>query len=686
MRIAVAILVLLPFTGMHAQSFQVIARNTADSVVLRWAPLSPIAWERYNAAGYRVERLSMHRDLAGKPEPEQLNAATIRPWPLERFRAEAEGASKYLATAGQALYGQQFSASPKVDDLKSIVDAAGEYRMRYSFAMLSADLDANAADALGLRWVDRDLAPNMLYLYRVIALDPERPDTAMIAVNRSMGPDHIPNGPLLRAMEEEGQVTLNWMNEISEGAFTAFWIERATRSGEWEKLTSSPYLQTFPDSSATERQYFFTDTAIGENYITHRYRLRGITAFAETSEPFAVITAMGRDRTAPPNPEMKGVKDRNGELVVEWSVAERAGDLQGFRVEKAYAANAAFQPLHEGLLPAGTTSFTDPSGTLRGENHYRVWAVDTAGNGSVSLSGYGFLVDSIPPSDPIGLAGMIDSVGVVRLHWQMGSEDDIQGYRVFFANQADHEFTNLTPDPHPDTTFVHAITLNSLTPKIHFRVVAVDRNFNHSGMSAMLTLDRPDTIRPVPPLFKDYSVTDSTVTLSIIPSSSPDVARYVLYRKAQDQMEWIDVAQWLSAQSTRSYVDREVVGPRFYSYRISAVDSAGNTSREQRATDVRVHARIRTSSVRSLHATLDGDERRIALEWERPGETVKHYVLYRIKDDASPVAIASVPGDRRNFSDEDLAGRGRYRYQLQAVYSTGATSAPSESSNAIEIR
>lgn len=677
---------LLPIAGMRAQSFQVIARNTPDSVVLRWAPLSAIAWERYNAAGYKVERLSMHRDLVGRPDPEQLNQDPIRPWTLEQFKASVDPEKKYLATAGQALYGHQFAASPKIEDLKTIADAAGEVQMRFSFAMLSADLDPNAATALGLRWVDRDLAPNMLYLYRVITLDPERPDTAMIAVNRSMGADPIPAGPMLMADEEEGQITLKWMNDISDGAFTAFWIERATRSNEWVRLNTSPYLQTFADSSANDRQYFYTDTSVGGNYITHRYRLRGITAFGETSEPSGEITAMGRDRTAPPNPEMKGVKDRNGQLVVEWEQPERSADLKGFRVEKAFNATAAYEPLHQGLLPRDTRSFTDPTGTLRGENHYRVWAIDTAGNGAVSLSGYGFLVDSIPPADPTGLSGSIDSLGVVRLSWKLGNEDDIQGYRIFFANQADHEFTNLTPDPHSDTTFTHGITLNTLTRKIHFRVVAVDRNFNHSGMSEMLTLQRPDTIRPVSPLFKDYSVSDSSVTFTIIPSSSPDVALYELYRRPQNAAEWTRIAQWPASESKRDHRDLEISGPEYYSYRINAIDSAGNISREVRPLDVRVHARIKTEPIRSLDAVLDGNSKSVVLEWSAPTTRVKHYVLYRARDNASPAAIASIPGDRSRYTDEKPGGRGTYRYMLQAVYDSGATSALAETRSPVEIR
>src|SRR5690606_38657836 len=122
---------------------------------------------------------------------------------------------------------------------------------------------------------------------------------------------------------------------------------------------------------------------------------------------------------------------------------------------------------------------------------------------------------------PTGLTGKIDTNGIVTLRWAMGREPDLMGYRVFMANAPDHEFTNLSPAPFADTTWTDTITLKTLTKRICYKVVAVDRNFNHSAMSAMLTLTKPDIIPPVAPVFSGYSVTDGTVMLKFVPSSSP---------------------------------------------------------------------------------------------------------------------------------------------------------------------
>lgn len=44
----------------------VIARCHGDSVILRWAPTTPVAWQVGNAAGYVVERYQLTR--LGKPD------------------------------------------------------------------------------------------------------------------------------------------------------------------------------------------------------------------------------------------------------------------------------------------------------------------------------------------------------------------------------------------------------------------------------------------------------------------------------------------------------------------------------------------------------------------------------------------------------------------------------------------
>jgi len=675
--------VLLISMDLDAQSFHVISRNHTDSVVLRWAPISPTTWQRYNTYGYRVERLTVDGNTNAKTRPLRIGPDTIRPWTLDRFVTTFSKDHPYAGPATQLLYGESSVKNAGTHNMTSVQDASTELTMRYSFTLLMADMDASIAQALGLRFADHDVQANAHYLYRVITLDPEHRDTAIVGVNRALGAEVIPPGPTLYFDEEEKQVRLKWEKETGEAQFSAFWVERADGPGAWKRLHSTPFVPTM-DKDKPSPLIYFSDTTMERNYVPHRYRVLGITPFGELSIDAPIISAMGRDRTPPTPPLLTEVKDEKGKLVVHWEQAEHSGDLKGYRVEKAPTALGGHYPLHTGLLPKNTTSFTDTSSFLVGENHYRVAAVDTSGNVSYSNAGYGFLIDSVAPAAPFGIAGVIDTTGLVTLHWPQGKEPDLLGYRVFFANAPDHEFNNVTPYPVADTLFRDTLQIKTLTKRIYYRVVAVDQNYNHSAFSRTLVLTRPDLVPPVAPVFKDYLVTDSAVTIHFIPSSSDDVARHDLQRKQQTGT-WSTVLTMAANDTRRTWMDTTVNGPAYYSYQMLAVDSAGNISLDGLSLDVRVHERMKRDAVRQVTAVRT-DDNMVHVSWDRVPGKVKHYVIFRSKDASEPMPLGHALAEKNAYDDIRLTGKGSYTYLVQAVFEDGSASAIVRSQPALELR
>ncbi|MBL7939652.1 MAG: hypothetical protein JNL43_09855 [Flavobacteriales bacterium] len=668
-----------------AQDLQVIAHNTNDSIVLRWAPSNIRAWEGVKRFGVKVERTTMLQGSSTRPT-ELISPDTLKAWALEQFKAGFPRDHAYAPAVVQALYGKTFGQPAGEADLRKSIDGAQEQQLRWTFCMLFADVDPATANALGLRWVDKDLQDDALYLYRVIALDPEQRDTASIAVNRKNGSDPISGAPRPTALDRDGSVQLAWDAGTMGERFSAYWIERSPDGERWGRVNKRPFIESNGPTDAPADVFHYIDTTIAANYVPYRYRIIGITPFGDLSEPSEVVTAMGRDRTGPPSPVMKEVKDEGGKLVVYWDQPAGAADLKGFRVEKSPEPQGVFLPLHGGLLPTAARSFTDTSTFLIGENHFRVVAVDTANNTSVSLTGYGSLIDSIAPSTPTALTGSIDTLGVVRLHWKVGPEQDLLGYRVFFANATDHEFTNRTGVPVGDTTFTDTIPLNTLTKRIHYRIAAVDRNFNHSDLGPILTLLKPDIVPPTAPVFAGQQVSDTTVTLRFVPSSSEDLAHHRLLRKLQGDTIWTELFIWPASDVRREITDGTVNGPAYFSYSIIAVDSAGNSTSAPGTADVRVHKHLRKAGPSGLRGFHDPLSKMVQLNWSAPSAQVKHYIIYRSKDGGTLVSLASVEGSRTGFEDMRLTGVGRYDYQLQAVYSDGGVSAMVPCANPIEVR
>jgi hypothetical protein len=315
-------LLLLTSLQLGAQSFHVIARNHADSVVLRWAPVAPATWQRYNTFGYRVERLTIDVNTNSRT-PSERGSARIRsahgPWSgsLPPFHQE----HPYAGPVVQLLYGEHLGTRMRASTTWPLCkmlppNSPCATRSPCSWRIWMHPL----AQALGLRFADHDVQANAHYLYRVITLDPEHPDTAIVGVNRSLGAEVIPPGPTLYFDEEEAQVRLKWEKETGEGSFSAYWVERADMSGAWKRLHATPFLPTM-DKDKPSPLIYFSDTTMERNYMPHRYRVLGITPFGELSTEAPIVTAMGRDRTPPTPPLLTEVKDEKGKLVVHWEQA-----------------------------------------------------------------------------------------------------------------------------------------------------------------------------------------------------------------------------------------------------------------------------------------------------------------------------------------------------------------------------
>lgn len=654
---------------------RMLARNTSDSVVLRWAPTKHLNWLRLNRYGYRLERIILDQDTKPKQQGEQLGPDTLRPWPVEEWKARLPENNRFAPVALQAVHGKTFTASNFKSESAMIRAKSQEGEMRFAFSLLAADLDAQVANALALRYVDKTAGKDKRVLYRLISLDPEFPDTALVGVNRAELDAALPAPDQPQAEELEGRIKLRWQTYPESPVFTAFVLERSEDQISWKSVSDIPLVKADPPQALYQEPYLYcTDTSLAKNYKTYYYRVRGISPFAELSEPSPSLKAMGRDKTPPPNPELGNIKAKDGKLVLSWNYPSTPADLSGFLVARSAEQNGEYKLLTNYPLLPSARSYTDASPDMMGQNYYVVYARDTAGNVSASMPAYGFLPDSIAPGKPQKPSGSIDTNGVVTLHWKLGPEQDIQGYRVYFANAVDHEFSIKTPKPLRDTVFNDTITLNTLSKKIYYRIAAVDRNYNHSEVSELLVLEKPDILPPVEPLFADYRVSDTAVVLTMIPSSSKDVKEHILFRRISGTEPWNAIKTWPRGKMPNAFSDVSVKGPTYYQYTLVAIDSSGNRSKNSPTMDVRVMPKVSKSEIDGIELKFNETKREVIISWKKPNSEVNYYVIYRGKDGKRPSVLTSPAGNLTSFSEVLLPGKTNYQYLIKAIYKDGGES------------
>lgn len=650
----------------------VLANVKSNEVVLRWAPPDYLSWGRGNLSGYKVIRIRVNYAGEKPIEEKKIGQDTIKPFSLEQWKLNFPENHKYAPIAAQALYGKSFQVGQKEFDIANVRTMTLEQELRYSFAVFVADLDPEVANGLALRLVDKDIERDEQYLYAVIPYDLSFMDTGFVFVDTRFLTE-TPKAPELEKNEMENLIELRWNVENIAPAFTAYWIERSEDGRNWTRLNNTAYTQATQNPNQEPDKYFyFSDTTITQNYVPYKYRLVGITPFGELSEPSKIIEAMGRDKSAPSAPVITSIKDVNGKIEFEWTIDNPPADLKGFLIGKSSAIGGQYEQLLSTPLSPSIRKFVDSNPDPIGENYYVVFAVDTANNVSASMPAYGFLSDSIPPSKPIGLRGMIDTTGIVTLHWTLGKDPDITGYRVYFANAADHEFSNLTPYPIQDTIFIDTLNLNTLTKEINYQIAAVDRNFNHSEKSEILKLIKPDIVPPTTPLISKYFVTDTAVILNVIPSSSDDVAQHILYRKGDKQNEWSKIKEFLSVNELKyQVVDNQVIGPNYYQYSVQAIDSAGNKSELSSSVGVRVYKNTQDIQIDGLTAQYNQQSKSVNIRWNKPKAEVSYYVIYRKVNQNKYENFASVDANKNSFEDREIILYGEYQYGIKAIYKNG---------------
>ena len=656
---------------------QLIKAVKNDSVQLRWAINSPSAWAQIKMNGFWVERASISADsTASNAQFIRLTSNPSKPLnPLEwkvRFRDQ----SKAAAMAQTLLFSETNSSNTQINP-ELITQKDQEQSMRLGFSLLVADQDFEVAKAMGLGYSDRLSEKNQQYLYRVYSAEKIEGfvvDTAYIYVETNQI-DPIPQMRVPAVEIGDQKITLKWRSNQKSG-FTAYHIERSSSLNEnFERLNDAPVIKLNTTDSNSE-WVFYSDSV--SNYQTFSYRIIGITPFGELSQPSAAIAVMARDLT-PPSPAviLKTVEVEKQQMKIEWMLPETSSDLKNLKVGRSDANDGEYKFISSELSKT-SISFIDkePIG-FRGA-YYKVFAFDTAGNYSQSLPFYGMLTDSFPPAIPADLNGYIDTNSVVHLNWKRGIEPDLMGYRVYFANSPDHEFSVLTSYVSPDTTYNDSIQKRTLTKHIYYSIAAVDFNYNHSEKSPWVKIRRLDVIPPDAPIFKDVEVKDSSVVLKWFNSSSDDVARHKLLRRTSGTKEFLPLAEWEGYPDSTQFIDRNVAPKTFYDYAMVAIDSSNLVSENSPLISVRTFDRGLRPEVNNFTVKYDPEKKLNIIEWNYDQKGDFSFLVYRSYQNFGLSKYVKIEGAKNSYSDSDLIGNGLYTYAIKAVYQDGGESPVSQ--------
>jgi hypothetical protein len=630
-------------------------------IALRWNVNNYQIFKQLVSDGVFIDRLIL--DKENKPESTgwvRLNQSPVKAWPLDRIQNSQYASDTAVALAAQGLYGQtEFPKELSLIEQISYQDM--DRQNRHLIVSLSAGTKRDAATVAGLGYEDY-IEPDTLksYVYRISPAVPSgetgkiEPGFIYVA-----GVDLLynPFSTKLKTRKGENTVVIHW--PADQNLFTGYFIERSENGKDFKQLNKTIYLpDTEPDSSAFEGQHFYYYDSVA-NYIPYYYRITGVDAFGDKMMFSDTIMSHGIDLTPPVSPELHMNKE-DRKLTFTWGKAEGT-DLKGYFLLRGKTIHARDGLVAEELFSPETNQFELTLPNNFKSSFYRLMSVDTSGNMSFSNAVYAFIPDVTPPAPPTGLSGFIDTLGIVHVSWALDTTDEaIRGYKIFTANQADHQFLPIE-DLVADTTYTFQTELKTLTKKLFVRIVAIDGSYNHSDFSKVLTLTKPDIVPPVPPQILDYKNSDKGIEIFWSSDNSNDFLHTILFRKQNGEDLWQEI--YRSAKVT-SYLDKNVKPGTAYEYTLQAVDSSGLVSAYASPLYVRTSNSNPVEKI-GFTGTYNSGTKMVRLRWNKSAEAVQYFILYKDSGEGL-ITYKSIPASELTFEESGVASpKGKYALKVK---------------------
>ena len=669
----IAVLAISIKVQAQKENIQLLCSPRQNSILLRWAPANSKTWRLGNEYGYIVKRYTV---LQGKKIPKDIPETTLtpepyKPAPLEKWEKHVDG-NKYIGIAAECIYGSYYKDIPAAGNPHIAYKKYKEEKHRFSFALFAADQSLTAAELSGLYLADKAAKPDEKYLYRVYINSPDSlaSDTAFAFTGLSEY-QPLPKPIGLKAEWKDKEANLSWNIQYLNHIYNSYILEKSTDGGKTYKRASENAIVQVSDKGVNPDRMYKTDT-LPDNKTTFYYRVRGTSAFGEVGPPSDSIFGTGTlpITTAPVITDHQVID--NKEVKLQWEYPQKMnGYISGFKIYRSTKPKGRKKLVYAGKEPE-SREFMDSTANFT--NYYMISVYNQQTEKFSSIKTYAERVDSFPPGPPTGLLGKVDSTGKVAITWPPNSDEDLEGYRVYRANNPKFEFMLAAPAVIKDTVFTDSINIKTLTKNIYYKVKAVDVRQNQSAFSELLTLKRPDIIPPVSPVLKNIEGKDGGPELTWVNSSSTDVIHHHVYRKEMTDSLYQKIGTIEKQTETRStFTDKQTEAGKEYVYYVAAVDDSGLESKPSNTGYFKIPSGITESIKLKKRAQTD----RVKLTWKIESEkAVKRILVYRAEGDGQLRLYGNSEEDI--FMDKKIRPEKTYRYAIKAVYDDGSTSALSK--------
>ncbi|WP_075342031.1 fibronectin type III domain-containing protein [Tenacibaculum agarivorans] len=644
---------------------KIVSRAQKDKILLRWGATTASAWKKTNASGFILQKYVLSRNGKRLLDLEKVWEKPIKAAPLEDWQELVEK-NDNAAVIAQALFGDGFFVDGgNSTQLADIYNLANEVEQRFSFSLLAAETNFEAAQKAGWGYVDRQVKTNETYVYRIQAnLPAEKKNikgNSVIASIQKYEP--LPSPVDFRGIFGDKSVTLTWEYQLLKSIYTSYHLERSEDGVNFSSLSKEPLVNLNDKPNVPAKRMFFIDT-LATNNKTYYYRLQGISSFGEKSQYSKTVSGKGKP-ILPFTPRITDTRltDKADEAVVFWDFPSKGETLlEKFQIISADKDGGNYVVVADNVAPT-QRSYT--LNNLQASNYIKIIAVGKdPKQQKTSFSSLVQLADNTPPKQPIELIGKIDTLGIVTINWKPNLEKDLLGYRVFRGFTKEEEPSQVTISPIPQNEFIDTVEVKNLNSKVFYQIVAVDKRHNHSDKSEVLVLEKPDLIPPISPVFTDYKVEKGKIILEWIRSPEQDVKHILLRKNSTQQTDWETI---LTTQDTiQRFTDTKLLNNNVYRYKIKAIDKANLSSKPSSPLTIKALSFDVDTSIKGFDYSVNRQTHQIELFWRADEGKVAEYTIYKQLKGKSLSTWKVIPGKIKKIIDTEVSPNQTYIYHIRA--------------------
>ncbi|MFN8417596.1 MAG: hypothetical protein U0U66_14800 [Cytophagaceae bacterium] len=440
---------------------------------------------------------------------------------------------------------------------------------------LKAFQNQNFAEYLGIYYKDSTVIDGNTYQYKIIQMTGGKP--LDIGVSKMVKAKKIETFEAkvvdIKTTSLKNAVGFVWKEELER-----FWAvniyRKNNQTGSFEKVNIKPIVPNISKDSSgkvLEREFYYIEDSLTESQV-YEYRIAGIDFFGKETEMSNSFFVFLKDKNPPLPPKVKVDSIRFDHVYLSFSVPP-VGDFNGYHIYRADEKETEYIRIKEKLISPKDSTYLD---VVMDNKHYyyRVGAVDTSGNESLSERIIVFVADEVAPTSPLWNTIKADT-GMIKLTWKASPEKDVQGYYIYRGSYPGNLKTmvKLTNLPYSSTSYID--TINKVNSgRFYYRIAAVDSSLNVSKWSDTLSAQMPDIIPPEAPKLKQVVQVGNELKVVWFANVEKDLKGYQCWIR-KDTI-WEKINNIISKDSTEFWMP--VIKTGKIAVALTALDKTGNIS------------------------------------------------------------------------------------------------------------